>query len=199
MTKVQQTAELSALVLAAGSSSRYGQCKQLVEIKGVSLVRIAIDKLATVLPCRQICVVTGANAETVTDNISDLPVDTVYNEQWQTGLASSLKAGIKNLKPDCPAVLITLCDQVLVRETHLQQLIRLWSDNPSKIIASAYSDTLGTPAIIPADFYPQLLALQGDTGAKSLLQKNITQLVSLSVPEAEFDIDTPADLQKIAG
>ena len=93
--------------------------------------------------------------------------------------------------------MITLCDQVLVAENHLEQLINLWINNPSKIIASEYADTLGTPAIIPVDFYPQIMALDGDTGAKSILENNTDQLIRLPIPEAEFDLDVPADLEKL--
>ena len=138
----------------------------------------------------------GANSQAVAQAVSDLPVNVVHNEHWQTGLASSLKAGINNLEPDCPAVMITLCDQVLVTQAHLRQLLDLWHAGPSEITASGYADTLGTPAIIPAEFYPQLLALEGDTGAKSILN-NTGRVRTLPIPEAEFDIDLPADLEKI--
>ena len=183
--------------MAAGGSSRYGQCKQLVDINGSNLVRIAIDKLSPIFPHNRINVVIGANSEAMIRNIKDLPVNVVHNKHWQTGLASSLKAGINSLEPGCLAVMITLCDQVLVAEKHLRQLIDLWIGNPSNIIASAYADTLGTPAIFPAEFHLQLLALDGDAGAKSILRNNTDQIITLPIPEAEFDLDVPADLEKL--
>ena len=191
------TRELSAIVLAAGGSSRYGQCKQLIKINGSSLVRLAVDKLSSLFPHDRISVVVGANSEAVAQAISDLTVSLVYNVHWQKGLASSLKAGINGIKPGCRAVMITLCDQVLVTEKHLRRLVDCWTEEPSRIIASGYADTLGTPAIIPAEYFPQVLALEGDAGAKSILKNNAGRVTTAPVPEAEFDLDVPADLEKL--
>lgn len=194
---VMDTGKLSAIVLAAGGSSRYGRCKQLVEINGSSLVRQAVDKLSALFPIDRITVVVGANSEAVAQSVSDLPVNVVLNEHWQQGLASSLKAGLNSVEPDCRAVMITLCDQALVTGEHLRRLLNLWFAFPSEITASAYAGTVGTPAIIPAEFYPQVLALEGDAGAKPLLKNNAARVKTLPIPEAEFDLDVPADLEKL--
>ncbi len=194
---VMDTGNISAIVLAAGGSSRYGECKQLVEIDGSSLVQLAVDKLSALFPNDRITVVVGANSEAVAQSASDLPVNVVLNEHWQQGLASSLKAGLNSVEPDCRAVMITLCDQALVTENHLRLLLEQWLASPSEILASAYAGTVGTPAVIPAEFYPQVLALEGDTGAKSILENNTGRVRTLPIPEAEFDLDVPADLEKL--
>ena len=188
---------VTAVILAAGGSSRYGRCKQLVEINGSSLVRLAVDKLRGLFPPDRIIVVVGANSEAVAQAVSDLPVKIVLNTGWQQGLASSLKAGLNRAEPDCRAVLITLCDQVLVTEEHLRLLLDLWLTTPSEIVASNYAGTVGTPAVIPAGFYPQIRQLEGDTGAKAILKNNADRVRTLPVPDAEFDLDVPADLEKL--
>ncbi len=160
-------------------------------------MRLALDKLSCLFPPDRIIVVVGANSEAVAQAVSDLPVKMVLNEDWQQGLASSLKTGLNSVEPDCRAVLITLCDQVLVTEEHLRQLAEHWNSDPSLIIASDYAGTVGTPAIIPTEFYPQLLALEGDAGAKSILKNNAGRVSTLPIPEAAFDIDSPADLEKL--
>ena len=185
------------MVLAAGGSSRYGRSKQLVKIDGISLVRLAVEKLSSFFPHDRISVVVGADSIAVAQAVGGLPVNIVENEHWKQGLASSLKAGINSLEPGCPAVMITLCDQVLVTADHLRQLAGEWIAGPSRIIASGYAGTLGTPAVIPAEFYPQLLALEGDTGAKSVLKNNPDRVRTVPVPEAEFDLDAPDDLEKL--
>ena len=194
---MRQTAGVTAVVPAAGGSSRYGRCKQLVEINGSSLVRLAVNKLSGLFPPDKIIVVTGANPEAVARAVNDLPANIVYNEHWQHGLASSLKAGLNSVAPDCRAVMITLCDQTLVTGEHLRQLLDLWNTAPSEIMASAYAGTVGTPVIIPAEFYSQVLALEGDAGAKSILKNNVGRVRTLPIPEAEFDLDVPADLEKL--
>ena len=187
---------LSAILLAAGGSSRYGQCKQLVEINGSSLVWLAVDKLSALFPYDRVTIVVGANSKAVARAVNDLPVNIVINEHWQEGLASSLKAGLNSAEPDCRAVMITLCDQILITDDHLRLLLDQWLANPSEIMASAYAGTVGTPAIIPAEFYPEVLALEGDAGAKSILN-NTRRVRTLPIPEAEFDLDVPADLEKL--
>ncbi|MCY4209578.1 MAG: nucleotidyltransferase family protein, partial [Gammaproteobacteria bacterium] len=172
MTNERPIAGPASIVLAAGGSRRYGRCKQLVEINGCSLVRLGVDRLSELFNPDRVIVVVGADSEAVAQAVSDLPVNIVLNKDWRQGLASSLKAGLNSVEPDCGAVLVTLCDQVLVTEAQLRLLLALWNADPSAIVASAYADTVGTPAIIPARFYPQILALEGDTGAKSILQNN---------------------------
>ncbi len=187
----------AAVVLAAGGSSRYGQCKQLVEIKGSSLVRLAVNKLLALFAPGRINVVVGANSEAVAQALDDLGVNIVHNKDWRQGLASSVQAGVRSLEPDCPAVMITLCDQALVTQHHLNSLLDLWLGDPSNIAAARYAGAIGTPVIIPAEFYPQLLALKGDTGAKLMLKNNADRVSTLPLAEAEFDLDVPADLEKL--
>ena len=188
---------ISAVLLAAGGSSRYGRCKQLVEINGSNLVRLAVNKLSALFPFDSVIVVIGANSERVTEAVSDLPVKIVYNANWQEGLASSLKAGLNRVETDCRAVMITLCDQALVTEGHLRLLLDQWLAASSEIAASSYADTVGTPVVIPAEFFPQLLALEGDTGAQSVLKNNADRVRTIPIPEAEFDIDLPADMERL--
>lgn len=190
-------ANLAALVLAAGGSSRYGRCKQLVEVNGASLVWRAVSKLAPLLPPERIGVVVGAQWEAVERELAEWRVNIVRNPHWRQGLASSLKAGINSLPPECAAALITLCDQPLVSSQSLRQLLNLWAEQPGRISAAQFAGAVGAPAIFPRDFYPELLELEGDAGAKSVMARHPESLVALPIPEAEFDLDTPADLEKL--
>ena len=69
--------------------------------------------------------------------------------------------------------------------------------HPSYIVAAQYNGVLGAPVIFPKQYFSQLSQLEGDKGAKKLLQQNIRQTISLSIPEAAFDIDTPEDLKLV--
>lgn len=190
-------ANLAALVLAAGGSSRYGRCKQLVVVNGASLVCRAVAKLAPLLPPERIGVVVGAEWEAVERELAEWRVNIVRNPHWRQGLASSLKAGINSLPSECAAALVTLCDQPLVSSQSLRQLLNLWAAQPRRISAAQFAGAVGAPAIFPRDFYPELLELEGDAGAKSVMARHPERLVALPIPEAEFDLDTPADLEKL--
>lgn len=190
-------ANQAALVLAAGGSSRYGRCKQLVEVNGASLVWRAVAKLVPLLPPERIGVVVGADWEAVSRELAGWRVNIVRNPHWRQGLASSLKAGINSLPPECAAALITLCDQPLVSSHSLRQLLNLWAAQPRRISAAQFAGAVGAPAIFPRDFYPELLELEGDAGAKSVMARHPESLAVLPIPEAEFDLDAPADLEKL--
>jgi len=189
--------KLNAIIPAAGNSRRYGRCKQLEKLNGSTLIKTAISKLLSIFENDKINVVVGADSGDIVDNIQTLQVNIIYNHDWETGIASSLKAALREVETDSEAVMMTLCDQVLITENHLNQLTERWLQNRLKIIASSYADTIGTPAIIPARFFPEIFRLTGDTGAKSILMNNPEHTVELPVPEAEFDVDTPAELEKL--
>jgi len=76
-------------------------------------------------------------------------------------------------------------------------MIDAWKRDHTKIIASSYADTVGVPAIFPAQYFPAIQQLQGDTGAKAIIDNNLEHVARVSIPEAEIDIDTQEDLIKI--
>ncbi len=197
MTSRGALSKLHAIILAAGGSSRYGQCKQLEEINGSTLIKTATSELLSLFDRNKIHIVVGAHSEEIVEAIRTLHVNIIYNHDWESGMGSSLKTALGAVETDADAIMVTLCDQVLIRENHLHQLIETWRGAPLNIIASAYSDTIGTPTIIPAPFFPQIFQLTGDIGAKSILMDNPEKTVTLPVPEAEFDVDTPWELEKL--
>jgi molybdenum cofactor cytidylyltransferase len=114
-------------------------------------------------------------------------------------MASSIRAAIQALPNSAKAVMLMLCDQPLITNVQLQSLVSAWQAAPEQIIASEYHQSIGVPAIFPASYFDQLLGLEGDKGAKSLLIKHQADLIRISLPEAEFDIDTLADFQHLQG
>ena len=113
-------------------------------------------------------------------------------------MASSLRKGIESLPDESPAVLLTLCDHPLVTAEQLTRLARAWACDPERAAASAYDGTIGVPAILPKRLYPDLLALSGDAGAKSVLRQELSSLITLAIPEAAFDVDTEETARELA-
>ena len=184
------------MILAAGGSARFGTPKQLVTVHGENLVqrsaRIAVD--AGLDP---VIVVLGAYASTIEIFLSGFNrVTTVANEDWQTGQASSLRAGIKQAaKLDSDAALIILADQPLVDEKSLAHIVSAF-DNEHRIVASQYAGVLGAPALFGKEFFADLLELDGDHGAGTWLRKNPNAVTAVKLDEAAVDIDTPDDLKQ---
>lgn len=192
------TANLHALILAAGCSSRLGRPKQLVEWQGRPILQHAIAAAQTLLADR-VSVVLGANATTISAHLDLSQVTTILNPDWQSGMSSSIQVGLATLPPSASAVLLMLCDQPLVTNQQLQQLISVSEAQPTKIIASAYHNTLGVPAIFPAHYFEYLQKLQGDRGAKALFTQFTEQVQAVPLPEAALDIDSVADVWRLEG
>lgn len=185
------------MILAAGRSSRLGVSKQLLEYEGEPLIRRAA-RSAFEAGINSVFVVLGADAANMSAALSGLPVTQVINDEWQSGIASSLRAGVKEIR-SCyrhDGILVTVVDQPFVTPTALARLIAAF-DESHRLIASAYSNTVGVPAIFGKEFFDDLENLEGDTGASSLLRERSAPVTTVALPEAELDIDTKADLPAI--
>ena len=167
---------VTAVVLAAGFSRRFGSAKQLFTYFDEPLVRRAARVAREVAP---VVVVIPKDAE-IRQALEGLDVTIVENEERAEGMASSIRAGVRACDGD---VLLTVCDQPAVNAAHLQKLI----DSRAPIAASGYDGTVGVPALFSATYRDALLALQGDSGAKSLLLANEVHVVQLADGS---DIDT---------
>ena len=179
-----------AVILAGGASRRLGRPKQLAAWEGESLLRrIAGTALAGGGP---VTVVTGYRAEAMAAHLEGLPVAVVANPDWEEGMASSLRRGVAALPAGATGVLLLTCDQPAVTPALLARLQAAHREAPEAIVACAYGDTRGTPALLPARTFPQLLVLRGDQGARGLLREPGVVLVPF--PEGAMDVDRPEDL-----
>lgn len=183
-------AALPTLILAAGASRRLGQPKQWVEFEGHSLLRrIVATALAAGGP---VTVVVGSRAPEMEAHLGGLPVQILFNPHWEEGMATSLKAGIQSLPASVSGALLLVCDQPLVDAALLDRLRQAHAADPQAILACGYAGTRGTPTLIPARCFPDLLALRGDQGARALLQG--AGVVVIPFPGGEQDVDRPEDL-----
>lgn len=189
------------ILLAAGASRRLvGQSKQLLIYEDETLVRRAA-KTALASLCRPVIVVTGANREKVEAEIADLPLEIVFNEDWETGMASSICTGIEQLilTAETNAAVVMLCDQPLVDADDIDRLIAAYRTTGAPLVAAKYNGTHGVPAIFGKLLYPSLLGLTGLQGAKNIILDHSADLAEIPVPAAAFDIDTLADYQRLVG
>jgi len=183
------------ILLAAGKSARMGQAKQLLVYKGKNLVRHSVEAAlqASVGP---VLLVTGANATAIGQEGWDAQLLVVENTIWMEGIASSIRCGLAALLTACPTITQTIfmvCDQPFVTPQLLNQLVLARRDTGKPIIACAYAGTVGTPMLFGAEFFPQLMLLQGDEGAKKLVRQYPAQISTVAFEQGAFDIDTPDD------
>jgi molybdenum cofactor cytidylyltransferase len=190
-------AGVSVLLLAAGSSSRMGKSKQLLDIAGIPLLRHSA-KVAHVAESSQTIVVLGANEMAHREILEGIPVEIVTNHFWKSGMGSSIKTGLQYIiqkYPETQAILIMVCDQPTLQPAHIQALINAYSASDKKIVASAYDGTVGVPAIFGRSFFSNLLMLQDDEGAKKIIEQFPEQTVAIDLPEGAIDLDTVEDYE----
>lgn len=185
--------KLAALIMAAGSSSRLGQDKSQVRLEGVTLLERTINNARQV--SSRVIVVVHSSSQKVE---SQTDVTWVTNPDPQRGLASSIAIGIRQMasvEPGFDGALVLLADQYRVDENGMMKIIKSWRQHADSIIISSYDGVDGPPVIFPVRCFAMLkesASPSSGRGAKHLLKSE--QLRSVSLPEARFDLDTPADL-----
>ena len=187
--------KIGAIVLAAGPSSRLGQAKQLLIYRGITLVRRSAQA-ALEAGCAPVIAVLGFERERIATELRDLPVTMVANENWECGIGSSLRAGMGAAATGCDAVVILTCDQPHVSAAVVRRLIDAHEKTTRPIVASAYAETRGVPALFARTCFPALQSLPDDRGAKSLIATaREAEIALIDFPEGAIDIDTPQDLR----
>lgn len=185
--------------MAAGASTRLGEPKQLLRYQGKSLLRHAAQE-ALEAGFSPVVVVLGANAGKLIPEVAGIPVRVVQNPGWQEGMASSIRVGLGELlsmKPELADVTFMVCDQPYVDASLLKRLMQAKQAGRSGIIASAYQETIGTPVLFDKVYFPELLALKGQEGAKKILLRYAAAVTSLRFEAGAIDIDTQHDYRAL--
>lgn len=161
------------IILAAGSSSRLGRSKQLLDYKGKTLLQNVINE-ALEKNCQSVIVVLGANAEEIASKHQNDQVNLVINESWENGIASSIVAGLLTMvknNSEIESIIIAVADQVFIKMNNFNNLIEKQKETGKNIIASTYAETIGTPVLFKKDYFEALLSLTGEEGAKKILKQ----------------------------
>jgi molybdenum cofactor cytidylyltransferase len=195
-----RNAGLWSVILAAGASRRLGEPKQMLRLRGKPLLLHAADRAARTTGQR-VVVVLGAHALRLRATLAGCRPRprVVYNGDWPSGMASSLRRGIAALPPSARGALLLLTDQPRVSERSLQRLAAAWRARPQRAAAAYYEGRAGTPAILPRRAFKAARKLHGDVGARRLLRSRSNPHASryLRMPEAAWDIDTVADRRSL--
>jgi molybdenum cofactor cytidylyltransferase len=145
---------------------------------------------------RPVIVVVGAKSDVIKKGMEGMKVKVVENEEWQEGMASSIRCGLQALPDIAPAadgVIIMVCDQPFVSASLLGELITAQKDRGKKIVACKYTNTIGPPVLFHRSFFPALLELKGDEGARKIVVQHMDDVVTVLFPGGDIDIDTAAE------
>ncbi len=188
---------ISLILLAAGSSSRMGQSKQLLLIENEPLL-LRSTKAALASSFENVIVVLGAQEKEHRSVIAHLPIQIVLNRNWEDGMGSSLKKGLNHLLevfPETQAIVIMVCDQPLLTASHLDKIIAVNKQTNRSIVASHYSNSAGVPALFDKSVFPELLNIDDNQGAKKVINQHPELLALVDFYGGEIDLDTWQEYQ----
>jgi molybdenum cofactor cytidylyltransferase len=189
--------DIAGIVLAAGRSTRMRAAnKLLAEIGGKPMVRIVVE---TVLAsrARPVLVVTGHQAAEVRAALDGLDVTFVDNPDFALGLSSSLKAGIGAVPTSCAGALVLLGDMPRITAAHVDALMVGFAlDAGACVVVPTHQGQRGNPVLWSADYFAEIGQLDGDAGARRLLQQHADRVreVDLGTDAIFIDVDTPEAL-----
>jgi len=187
------------IILAAGSSSRLGQPKQLLAYKNATLLRHSINQ-ASAVPNTIIFAVTGSHKDLIEKEVQDFEITISHNPDWESGMSSSIKKGLTDLLteyPDCESCIFAVCDQPFVTHAVFENLIAEYQKSHKAIIASAYAETLGTPVLFDKKYFNELLQLKGQEGAKKIITRFAEDVIAVPFEKGNIDIDTMEDYSSL--
>ena len=189
-----------AIVLAAGASRRLGQPKQLLTLHGAEHEKLLerAARLALEAGADPVLVILGAHAEEIERNVQLGRCKVLLNSEWEEGMASSLRTGVRAAMEACAVcsgALVMVCDQPALSAEHLRKLLAAHVVSPELPIVSRYGGRDGVPVVLPRRMFPAMLTLTGDHGARAIL-RHCESTYPIDFPEGEWDLDHPEDLLK---
>lgn len=181
---------ISAVVLAAGASSRMGRQKLLLPLGGEPLVRRTV---------RQVCeagfddvlVIVGRDHEAVLAALEGLRIRHALNPDYASGMGSSFRVAVEAL-PEADAALFALADQPLVASAHFARVRDVYAGNPGGIVSVRYGDVTAPPQIFARRYFPELSLLK--EGARPVIERHAAEVTVVPFePGLLLDVDTPED------
>lgn len=203
---------LAGIILAAGGSQRFGRPKQMLAWRGQPFVR-AVAKTALEAGLSPVVVVTGAHDEQITAAVQDLPVQIAYNREWESGQASSIRAGISSLitprseassdssplhgEENPGGAIFLLADQPQVTPTILHALMEEHAATLAPVIAPMVLDRRANPVLFDRITFPDLMKLEGDVGGRAIFSKYRVTYLPWHDDALLLDVDTPEHYQRL--
>ena len=183
---------ISAVVLAAGASTRMGVQKLLLPLGGQPIVRRTVRQICGA-GFDEVVVVVGHEWERVVAALEGLPIRHVVNPAFATGMGSSFRAAVEHLG-DSAAAMFALADQPFVTANEYRAVLEAYAPGAPAIVSVRYGEVTAPPHLFSREFFPELAQLQH--GARSVLERHRDQTTVLTFPpDLLLDIDTPEDYQ----
>jgi molybdenum cofactor cytidylyltransferase len=199
--KPESLARVSAIILAAGSSTRMGDAKQLLPLGGSTVLAQTIANVRDA-EVHEIVLVLGSSAETIRRQLPAPLLEglkVVINEAYGEGMASSLRVGLSTLHPRSDGALIILGDQPFIGSQTLNQIIAAYRRSGAPIVIPSYQGSRGNPVLLHRSVFSEAMALEGDIGCRAIFKNHLEEIVKVEVEDSGIllDIDNREDYDRL--
>jgi len=173
--------------------------KLLADLHGAPLIQRTVEAV-TSWPVERTIVVTGHEADKIAQELQGLKIAIVHNAEYSRGLSTSLRRGLEALGPDVDAALVCLGDMPLIEADTVRKLIAAYADHQT-ICVPLCKRTRGNPVLWGKAYFPAMMKLRGDRGAKELMAQFTDNMVEIEISDegSVLDADTSEALGRIRG
>ena len=187
---------VAGVILAAGTSSRMGKNKLFLTLAGSTVLRRSVET-ALAAGLEPVLVVLGHESERARAELEGLACRPVLNAGYARGMNTSLSAGIAAVPADASAAVVLLGDMPLVTAEMIRELLDRWRGSQAPLGISLYGDVVAPPILYGRALFPELRALDGEAGGKSVIERHRGEAFELKRPAAALgDLDVPADFER---
>jgi molybdenum cofactor cytidylyltransferase len=186
-----------AVLLAAGTSSLMGRNKLLLEWNGETMVH-GCARRALAGGVSPLIVVLGPNAAAVRAALSDTPCDTVVNPEYESGMASSVRAGLASVPDAAPAAILLLADMPHVTAAMVAQMIQRYHTTHAPLIISEYAGVSAPPILYARRLWAELMAANGEGRGREIAARHDRESETMRWPASALaDLDVPEDYARL--
>lgn len=194
---------ISAIVLAAGQATRFGQCKQVLRLGGKTILDHALDNLRG-SKIDDIVIVLGAHADEIREKVRLLESSVeriVTNPDFASGMSTSIQAGLRALPESAEAAMIVLGDQPFVTPRTIDLLIDEYRRTRASVVVPTYDGVRGNPVIVDRSLFGEMLGIRGDVGCRAIFGEHVQSTAKVPVDDRGVlvDIDTREDFDTFVG
>lgn len=187
---------IKKIILAAGSSKRYGKKNKLTQyINNKTVINHLIDKLLSIYDPSELLIVIGHEHETIISSINNSKIKYVFNDHYKKGIGTSISAGVRELEITIKGAMIIPADMPIISTKDLIKLQNKFLElNCGKVIFPKYKSQIGNPVLLPKTYFKILKSLKEDCGAKSQIKNEDIVTVNTDIGTI-FDVDTMSNLK----
>ncbi len=195
--KSSPCARIAGVILAAGEGRRFGECKALATVDGVTFLEM-IAKALKQIGCEPVIVVGGREVDRIIAEAKRLGIDHIINADWKKGQFSSLKTGFSAIRVDTCGAFITLVDHPFVKPQTYRLMKDAFAKYPKRMVIPVYDHKRGHPILVPGEIIRQIMESPDETTLREIIKNHESIVIQFRCddPGVLRDIDTREDLER---